>query len=289
MNQEKTYPEADELNSEVQEFPAIQAKMTPEPISDLSNYQAAGKLAGKVALITGGDSGIGRAVAIAYAKEGADVAIIYLAEEEEDAQKTKQMAEQFGTRCLTIATDVRDKAKCQQAVDQVVKEFGKLNILVNNAAYQHMVEKITDISEEQLRRTFDTNILGYFFMVQTALPHMTEGDIIINTGSIVGKMGQPQLVDYASTKGAIHAFTMSLAAQLGEQKIRVNAVLPGPIYTPFLPGAGMGPDGVDKAAQKTILQRPGQPEELAPAYVLLASTDGSYITGSLLDVNGGNA
>ncbi len=289
MTQEKEYPKADELNSEVQEFPAIQAKMTPEPISDLSNYKAAGKLAGKVALITGGDSGIGRAVAIAYAKEGADVAIIYLAEEEEDAKKTKEMAEQFGTRCLNIATDVRDKAKCKAAVEQVVKEFGKLNILVNNAAYQNMVEKITDISEEQLRRTFDTNILGYFFMVQTALPHMTEGDIIINTGSIVGKQGQPQLVDYASTKGAIHAFTMSLAAQLGEQKIRVNAVLPGPIYTPFLPGAGMGPDGVDKAAQKTILQRPGQPEELAPAYVLLASADGSYITGSLLDVNGGNA
>ncbi len=289
MSQQETYPKADELHSEVQEFPAIQAKMTPEPNSDLSNYKAAGKLTGKVALITGGDSGIGRAVAIAYAKEGADVAIIYLEAEEEDAQKTKQMAEQFGTRCLTIATDVRDKAKCQQAVEQTVKEFGKLNILVNNAAYQHMVEKITDISEEQLRRTFDTNILGYFFMVQTALPHMTEGDVIINTGSIVGKQGQPQLVDYASTKGAIHAFTMSLAAQLGEQKIRVNAVLPGPIYTPFLPGAGMGPDGVDKAAQKTILQRPGQPEELAPAYVLLASTDGSYITGSLLDVNGGNA
>lgn len=289
MPQEQTYPKADELNSEVQEFPAIQAKMTPEPISDLSNYKGAGKLAGKVALITGGDSGIGRAVAVAYAKEGADVAIIYLAEEEEDAKKTKEMVEQFGTRCLNIATDVREKAKCQQAVDQVIKEFGKLNILVNNAAYQQIVMKITDISEEQLRRTFDTNILGYFFMVQTALPHMTEGDTIINTGSIVGKQGQPMLVDYASTKGAIHAFTMSLAAQLGEQKIRVNAVLPGPIYTPFLPGAGMGPDGVDKAAKKTILQRPGQPEELAPAYVLLASTDGSYITGSLLDVNGGNA
>ena len=289
MAQEKSYPEADELKSDVQEFPAIQAKMTPEPDSDLSNYKAAGKLTGKVALITGGDSGIGRAVAIAYAKEGADVAIIYLEEEEEDAQKTKQMAEQFGTKCLTIATDVRDKAKCQQAVDQVIQEFGKLNILVNNAAYQHIVEKITDISEEQLRRTFDTNILGYFFMVQTALPHMQEGDTIINTGSIVGKQGQPMLVDYASTKGAIHAFTMSLATQLGEQKIRVNAVLPGPIYTPFLPGAGMGPDGVVEAAAKTILQRPGQPEELAPAYVLLASTDGSYITGSLLDVNGGNA
>ena len=289
MPQEKTYPEADELNSDVQEFPAIQAEMTPEPISDLSNYKAAGKLSGKVALVTGGDSGIGRAVAIAYAKEGADVAIVYLEEEEEDAQKTKQMAEQFGTRCLTIALDLRTKANCQQAVDQVVGEFGKLNILVNNAAYQHIVEKITDISEEQLRRTFDTNILSFFFMVQAALPHLTEGDTIINTGSIVGKQGQPMLVDYASTKGAIHAFTMSLAAQLGEQKIRVNAVLPGPIYTPFLPGAGMGPDGVDKAAQKTILQRPGQPEELAPAYVLLASTDGSYITGSLLDVNGGNA
>ena len=283
------YPKAEELNSDVQEFPAIQAKMTPQPDSDLSNYQAAGKLQGKVAIITGGDSGIGRAVAIAFAKEGANVVITYLAEEEVDAQETKRLAEQFGGTCLTLATDVRQKAKCQQVVEQTVDQFGKLNILVNNAAYQHIEEKIEDISEEQLSRTFETNIYGYFFMVQAALPHLHEGDSIINSGSIVGKMGQPQLVDYASTKGAIHAFTMSLATQLGERKIRVNAVLPGPIYTPFLPGAGMGPEGVVKAASKTILQRPGQPEELAPAYVLLASTDGSYITGSLLDVNGGNA
>ncbi|MBD2754002.1 SDR family oxidoreductase [Spirosoma validum] len=283
------YPKAEELKSDVQEFPAIQAKMTPEPDSDLTNYQAAGKLKGKVAIVTGGDSGIGRAVAIAFAKEGASVVITYLAEEEVDAQETKRLAEQFGGTCLTLATDVRSKAKCQQVVDQTIAQFGKLNILVNNAAYQHIVEKIEDITEEQLSRTFETNIYGYFFMVQTALPHLHEGDSIINTGSIVGKMGQPKLVDYASTKGAIHAFTMSLATQLGEKKIRVNAVLPGPIYTPFLPGAGMGPDGVVEAASKTILQRPGQPEELAPAYVLLASSDGSYITGSLLDVNGGNA
>ncbi|MBO0933131.1 glucose 1-dehydrogenase [Fibrella aquatilis] len=289
MEQQENYPQADALKSEVQEFPAIQAKMTPEPISELTNYSAAGKLADKVAIITGGDSGIGRAVAVAFAKEGANVAIVYLDAEEEDAQETKRLAEQFGTKCLLLPSDVRSKEKCQQAVDQTVSEFGKLNILVNNAAYQHIQKKIADITEEQLRRTFDTNILGYFFMVQAALPHLHEGDSIINTGSIVGKKGEPQLVDYASTKGAIHAFTMSLANQLGEQKIRVNAVLPGPIYTPFLPGAGMGPEGVEKAASKTTLQRPGQPEELAPAYVLLASTDGSYITGSLLDVNGGNA
>lgn len=283
------YPKAEELKSAVQEFPAIQAKMTPQPDSDLANYQAAGKLKGKVAIITGGDSGIGRAVAIAFAKEGANVVITYLEEEEVDAQETKRLAEQFGGSCLTLATDVRQKAKCQQVVDKTIAQFGKLNILVNNAAYQHIEEKIEDISEEQLSRTFETNIYGYFFMVQTALPHLHEGDSIINTGSIVGKMGQPKLVDYAATKGAIHAFTMSLATQLGEKKIRVNAVLPGPIYTPFLPGAGMGPEGVVEAAEKTILQRPGQPEELAPAYVLLASNDGSYITGSLLDVNGGNA
>ncbi len=283
------YPKAEELNSEVQEFPAIQAKMTPEPDSDLTNYQAAGKLKGQVAIVTGGDSGIGRAVAVAFAKEGASVVISYLEEEEVDAQETKRLAEQFGGKCLTLATDVRSKAKCQEVVDKTIAEFGKLNILVNNAAYQHMVEKIEDITEEQLSRTFETNIYGYFFMVQAALPHLHEGDVIINTGSIVGKQGQPKLVDYASTKGAIHAFTMSLATQLGERKIRVNAVLPGPIYTPFLPGAGMGPEGVVEAASKTILQRPGQPDELAPAYVLLASNDGSYITGSLLDVNGGNA
>lgn len=263
--------------------------MTPEPDSDLSNYKAAGKLVGKVAIITGGDSGIGRAVAVAFAKEGANIAIIYLTEEEEDAQETKRLAEQFGTRCLTIPSDVRSLEKCREAVAQTVAEFGKLNILVNNAAYQHIQEKIEDITEEQLRRTFETNIYGYFFMVQAALPHLHENDSIINTGSIVGKMGAPILVDYASTKGANHAFTLSLAAQLGERKIRVNAVLPGPIYTPFLPGAGMKPEGVEQAAAKTILQRPGQPEELAPAYVLLASSDGSYITGSLLDVNGGNA
>lgn len=283
------YPKAEELKSDVQPFPAIQAKMTPEPDSDLSNYQSAGKLKGKVAIVTGGDSGIGRAVAIAFAKEGANVVITYLAEEEVDAQETRRMAEQFGGQCLTLASDVRSKAKCQQVVAQTIDQFGQLNILVNNAAYQHMVENIEDITEEQLSRTFETNIYGYFFMVQAALPHLHENDSIINTGSIVGKMGQPKLVDYASTKGAIHAFTMSLATQLGEKKIRVNAVLPGPIYTPFLPGAGMGPDGVVEAASKTILQRPGQPEELAPAYVLLASSDGSYITGSLLDVNGGNA
>ena len=283
------YPKAEELKSKVQEFPAIQAKMTPEPESDLTHYQAAGKLKGKVAIVTGGDSGIGRAVAVAFAKEGASVVISYLEAEEVDAQETKRLAEQFGGKCLTLPSDVRSKAKCQEVVDKTIAEFGQLNILINNAAYQHMVEKIEDITEEQLSRTFETNIYGYFFMVQTALPHLHEGDVIINTGSIVGKQGQPKLVDYASTKGAIHAFTMSLATQLGERKIRVNAVLPGPIYTPFLPGAGMGPDGVVEAASKTILQRPGQPEELAPAYVLLASNDGSYITGSLLDVNGGNA
>ena len=289
MEQEMKRPESGELKSEVQEFPAIQARMTPEPQSDLSSYKAAGKLIGKVAIITGGDSGIGRAVAVAYAKEGANVAIVYLAEEQEDADETKRLAEQFGTKCLLIPSDVRSKTKCQEAVDQTVAEFGQLNILVNNAAYQHVVENIIDITEEQLRRTFDTNILGYFFMVQAALPHLHENDSIINTGSIVGKQGTPKLVDYASTKGAIHAFSNSLANQLGEQKIRVNCVLPGPIYTPFLPGAGMGPEGVMEASSKTTLQRPGQPDELAPAYVFLASADGSYITGSLLDVNGGNA
>lgn len=289
MEQGEFRPKGEELKSEVQPFPAIQAKMTPEPDSDLSNYMAAGKLKGKVAIVTGGDSGIGRAVAVAFAKEGANVTIAYLAEEEEDAQETKRLAEQFGVACLTIPSDVQVKAKCQEIVDKTIAEFGQLDILVNNAAYQHIVEKIEDIPEEQLVRTFHTNIIGYFFMVQVSMPYLKEGASIINTGSIVGKQGEPKLVDYASTKGAIHAFTKSLATQLGEKKIRVNAVLPGPIYTPFLPGAGMGPDGVVKAAAKTILQRPGQPEELAPAYVLLASTDGSYITGALIDVNGGNA
>lgn len=259
--------------------------MQRQPDSDLSNYKAAGKLQGKVALITGADSGIGRAVAIAFGKEGADVAILYN-ENTDDANETKRLVEANGGRCLVIQADVRQSNACRDAVQQTVDEYGKLNILVNNAAYQVAQEKFEDITEEQLRRTFETNIFGYFFMAQAALPHLHEGDAIVNTGSIVGITGHPILVDYTATKGAIHAFTKSLAIQLGERGIRVNAVVPGPVWTPNIPGT-MPLDEVEHFGHEVALARPGQPEELAPAYVLLASTDGSFMTGSLVEVTGG--
>ena len=238
-----------------------------------------------MALITGADSGIGRAVAIAFGLEGAKVAILYN-ETDEDAADTKRMVESKGTECLTIKADVRSREACFDAVSQTVKAFGQVNILVNNAAYQQAQQNLEDITEEQLRRTFETNIYGYFFMAQAVLPHLTEGDAIINTGSIVGKTGLPVLVDYASTKGAIAAFTKSLALQLGKKKIRVNAVIPGPVWTPAIP-ATMPAEEVEHFGHEVALARPGQPEELAPAYVLLASSDGSFMTGSLVEVTGG--
>ena len=279
-------PTAKDMKAEKLPYPASQADMQQQPDSDLSNYKPAGKLAGKVALITGADSGIGRAVAVAFAMEGADVAVLYN-ENTEDAEKTKKMVEQQQRKCLLLQLDVREPAQCRQAVRQTVEEYGQLNILVNNAAYQMSQEKFEDIPEEQIRRTFDTNILGYIWMAQAALPHLKEkGDNIINTGSIVGATGNKILIDYASTKGAIHAFTKSLALQLGERGIRVNAVLPGPVWTPNIP-ATMPASEIEKYGHEVALARPGQPEELAPAYVLLASQDGSFMTGSLVNVTGG--
>ena len=279
-------PTAKDMKAEKLPYPAKQADMQQQPDSDLSNYKPAGKLTGKVALITGADSGIGRAVAVAFAMEGADVAVLYNVNTG-DAEKTKAMVEQQQRKCLLLQLDVREPAQCRQAVRQTVEEYGKLNILVNNAAYQMSQEKFEDLSEEQIRRTFDTNILGYIWMAQAALPHLTaKGDNIINTGSIVGATGNKILIDYASTKGAIHAFTKSLALQLGERGIRVNAVLPGPIWTPNIP-ATMPASEIEKYGHEVALARPGQPEELAPAYVLLASQDGSFMTGSLINVTGG--
>lgn len=259
--------------------------MDPAPDSDLSNYKPAGKLTDQVALITGADSGIGRAVALAFAMEGASVAIVYN-ENTDDAKYTQRMVESKGRPCLVIQADVRQKAACEDAVRQTVERFGKLNVLVNNAAYQMAQQKLTDISEEQLRRTFDTNILAYFFMAQAALPHLQKGDAIINTGSIVGIVGNKILVDYTATKAAIHAFTKSLALQLGDQGIRVNCVAPGPVWTPNIPGT-MPVEEVNNFGHEVALARPGQPEELAPAYVLLASSDGSFMTGSIVEVTGG--
>ena len=266
-------------------YPARQADMKFQPQSSLAAYRAAGKLEGKVALITGADSGIGRAVAIAFAKEGADVAIVYN-ENTVDAHETQRLVQETGRQCQVLQVDVRDRAQAFQAVKDVVAEHGRLNILVNNAAFQMAQEKFEDISEEQIRRTFDTNILGYIWMAQATIPHLQDGDCIINTGSIVGIVGIPLLVDYACTKAGIHALTKSLALYLGAKNIRVNCVVPGPVWTPNIPGT-MPMDEIEKFGHEVALKRPGQPEELAPAYVLLASQDGSFMTGSLVHVTGG--
>ncbi len=281
----KHYPESREFKGQKQPYPAKQSDMDPVPQSELLNYKPAGKLAGKIALITGGDSGIGRAVAIGFAMEGASVAIVYNVNDE-DADETKRLCEKHTNKCLLIKADVRHAKECKKAVEKTVEEFGELNILVNNAAYQMAQKKFEDITEEQLRRTFETNIFGYFFMAQAALPYLHRGDSIINTGSIVGKTGIPILIDYSSSKGAIHSFTKSLALNLGDKGIRINCVIPGPVWTPNIPGT-MPIEEVENFGHEVALGRPGQPEELAPAYILLASEDGSFITGSCIEVTGG--
>jgi len=266
--------------------PGIESEMTPRPQAEDASYQGSGKLRGKVALITGGDSGIGRAVAIMYAREGADVAILYL-NEHGDAEETKRQVEQEGRRCLTIAGDIGDESFCQQAVQQVVGELGKLDILVNNAAEQHPQDTIEDITEDQLVRTFRTNIFGMFFMTKAAMQHLGQGSAIINTTSVTAYKGSPQLLDYSSTKGAIVAFTRSLSQNVVEKGIRVNGVAPGPIWTPLIP-ATFPEDKVASFGADVPMQRPGQPEEVAPCYVFLASDDSSYMTGQILHPNGGS-
>jgi NAD(P)-dependent dehydrogenase (short-subunit alcohol dehydrogenase family) len=281
----ENYPKSTEFKEQKLPYPAKQSEMDPLPETELKNYLPAGKLKDKKAIITGADSGIGRAVALGFAKEGADVAIVYNVNEE-DAAETKRLVESEGRRCLVIKADVRSREECFKAVQLVEKDFGVLNILVNNAAFQMAQEKFEDITEEQLRRTFETNIFGYFFMAQAVLPFLKEGDVIINTGSIVGITGIPILIDYSSSKGAIHAFTKSLALSLGEKGIRVNSVIPGPVWTPNIPGTMPGKE-VENFGHEVALKRPGQPEELAPAYIFLASQDSSFVTGSLLHVTGG--
>jgi len=285
MSDQEKRLRAEDIKGQKLPYPAKQSEMNQQPDSDLSNYKPAGKLKGKVALITGADSGIGRAVAIAFAMEGASVAILYN-ENDSDAEETRRMVEAKGGRCLVLKHDVRDSSACRSAVAQTIKEFGDLNILVNNAAYQVSQKNFADITEEDFRRTFETNIFGYFFMAQAALPHLKKGDSIINTGSIVGKTGIPILIDYSSSKGAIHSFTKSLALNLGEQGIRVNCIIPGPVWTPNIPGT-MPIEEVENFGHEVALKRPGQPEELAPAYVFLASEDGSFVTGSLIEITGG--
>jgi NAD(P)-dependent dehydrogenase (short-subunit alcohol dehydrogenase family) len=261
--------------------------MTPKPRYEAPLYKGSGKLEGKVALITGGDSGIGRAVAVLFAREGADVALVYLAQEQKDAEETRRAVEKEGRKALLLPGDVTSPEFCRQAVERTVNELGKLDILVNNAAYQQEQERLEDISDEQFDRTFRTNIHGYFFMVKAALPHLKPGSVIINTGSVAGLEGNPKLLDYAATKGAIHAFTKALAQNLVGRQIRVNCVAPGPIWTPLQP-VSKSPESVAQHGQGNPMGRPGQPEEVAPAFVFFASeADSSYITGEVLTLLGG--
>lgn len=265
--------------------PGVEGIMHPQPESMMDHYKAAGKLEGKVALISGGDSGIGRATAIAYAKEGADVAIIYL-EEDDDAAETIRHIEAEGRECLSIRGDIADPDFCQRAVEQVVVELGSINILVNNAAEQHEQDDLIEISEQQLRRTFDTNVFGMFFLTQAALKHMSPGDCIINTASVVAYKGHETLIDYSATKGAVIGFTRALASNLVQKQIRVNAVAPGPIWTPLIP-ASFSAEDVKKFGDDSPMGRAGQPDEVAPCYVFLASSDASYMTGQVMHPNGG--
>jgi NAD(P)-dependent dehydrogenase (short-subunit alcohol dehydrogenase family) len=265
--------------------PGQEADMELKPRFMAPDYRGSDKLKDKVALITGGDSGIGRAVAVLYAREGADVAIVYLASHD-DAQETKRCVEAEGRKCLLIAGDLKDPGFCQEAVDRTVAEFRKLDILVNNAAFQEHAHSLEDITDERMIETFTTNIMGYMRMARAALPHLKEGACIINTGSVTGLKGSAKLLDYSATKGAIHAFTMSLASSLIEKGIRVNAVAPGPVWTPLNP-ADQSSSEIVEFGKQTDFKRAAQPEELSPAYVFLAAPScSSYITGIVLPVTG---
>ncbi|MBE9124790.1 MULTISPECIES: SDR family oxidoreductase [unclassified Coleofasciculus] len=265
--------------------PGLESEMTPQPMYDNPNYQGSGKLRGKVALITGGDSGIGRAVAVLYAKEEADVAIVYL-NEHEDAQETKRLVEEQGQKCLLIPGDISGEKFCQEAVQKTVDEFGKLDILVNNAAEQYLENTLEDIDAERLGSIFSTNIFSMFYFTKAALPHLKEGSSIINTTSINAYKGNSSLISYSTTKGAILAFTRSISQTLLEKGIRVNGVAPGPIWTPFIPDT-FPAEQVESFGKQVPMQRPGQPVEVATSFVFLASEDASYMAGQVLHPNGG--
>lgn len=278
---QKSGQPAQEQNSQ----PGFESEMNPLPVYDDVNYKGSGKLTNKVVLLTGGDSGIGRAVAVAFAKEGAKLSLVYF-DEHEDAKLTKSAVEKYGGSCLLIAGDVGDESFCQQAVKQTIEHFGQLNCLINNAAEQHYQEKIEDISTQQMKRTFQTNIFSCFHFIKAAMPHLQSGSTIINTASIVAYKGMPVLMDYAATKGAIVALTRSLSENVVTKGIRVNAVAPGPIWTPLIP-ASFPAEQVASFGTNSPIGRPGQPAELAPSYVYLASDDSSYVSGQVLHVNGG--
>jgi NAD(P)-dependent dehydrogenase (short-subunit alcohol dehydrogenase family) len=281
----RLYPEPP-FKKQHQSKPGAETRLDPAPMYDAPYYVGSGKLAGKVAIVTGGDSGIGRAVAVLFAREGADVTILHLGEGK-DAADTVQAIESEGTRGLSISGDVRDAKFCRDAVAQAVKTFGKLDVLVNNAAFQVHSPRFEDLTEEHFDTTLKTNLYGYFHMAQAALEHMTNGGAIVNTGSVTGLLGNKDLIDYSTTKGGIHAFTRSLATHLVTRGIRVNAVAPGPVWTPLNPSDKTAEDVMQFGA-KTPMKRPAQPEEIAPAYVFLASAQcSSYITGEILPIIGG--
>jgi NAD(P)-dependent dehydrogenase (short-subunit alcohol dehydrogenase family) len=286
LERQREYP-VNPLPAQHQRSPGLESKVRPRPQYQAPVYRAAGKLEGKIALITGGDSGIGRATALLFAREGADVALVYLPQEESDARETQAAIEGEGQRALLLPGDVSDADFCRDAVSRTVKELGGLDILVNNAAYQKDRSEVGEISDEQWDKTFKVNIYGYFFMVKAALRHLGPGSCIINTGSITGLEGSKALLDYSATKGAIHAFTKSLAQMLVDRKIRVNCVAPGPVWTPLNPVSKPAEEVPDFGGD-TPYGRPAQPEEIAPAYVFFASNaDSSYITGEVLTLLGG--
>lgn len=277
------------LPKQKQEPPGLESELTPRPAYTAPAYRAAGKLEGMAALITGGDSGIGRAVAVLYAREGADVAIIYLPEEQSDAEETRDAVEAEDRRCLLLPGDITDPAFCEQAVEQTVAEFGRLDVLVNNAATQRSVKSLEEIDVDEWEHTFRTNVHSQFYLAKAALPHLRPGSSIIASGSVAGLRGSGRLLDYSATKGAIHSFTKALAQNLVDRGIRVNCVAPGPVWTPLNPAdPGMTPEDVSKFGEKQPMQRPAQPEETAPLYVFLASpADSSYLTGEVIAISGG--
>jgi NAD(P)-dependent dehydrogenase (short-subunit alcohol dehydrogenase family) len=281
---ETEYPKGQPPQHQNQQ-PGLETEMNPKPVADDSDYSGNGKLKNKVAIITGGDSGIGRAVAIAYAKEGADLVIAYL-NEHEDANQTKASVEAHGRKCLLIAGDIGEETFCKQIVQKTIDTYGKLDILVNNAAEQHPQDSIEKISKEQLERTFKTNIFSFFYLTKAVLPFLKNGSTIINTASITAYKGNAILLDYSATKGAIVTFTRSLSESLIKQGIRVNGVAPGPIWTPLIPST-FNESQVASFGKSTPIGRAGQPEELAPSYVFLACDDSSYMSGQILHINGG--
>ncbi|MGV3460468.1 MAG: SDR family oxidoreductase [Flavobacterium sp.] len=268
-----------------QSQPGDEYKMNPEPEVIRNNYKGSEKLKGKIALVTGGDSGIGRSAAVHFAREGADVAIIYF-DEDKDANNTKVMIEAEGVRCELIKGDLKDEDFCKKAVQQAFDVLGGLNILVNNAAVQYPKTEFKDITGAQVRETFETNIISFFYITREAMGHLKKGDSIINTTSVTAYRGSEHLIDYSSTKGAIVSFTRSTSAMLAEKGVRVNGIAPGPIWTPLIP-ASFEPEHVAKFGQDTPMKRAGQPSEVGPAYVFLASEDASYITGQIIHINGG--